>query len=111
MHVFQVRVLVEYHQRAFPFQVSHHARHAVLRRYRDQHACVVGHQVTLDDLDPLVPAQLAEVLSDILSQLVVDGFAPILRREHDAVLAHPLRVGQAMRFLNHSRPHLSRSDS
>lgn len=40
-----VRVPVEYHQRALPLQVTHHAGHAVLRRYRQQHVDVVGHQV------------------------------------------------------------------
>lgn len=53
---------------------------------------------------PLVPAQLADDLPDVLSQLVVDGFAPILRCEHDAALAHPLRVRQAVGFLGHGRP-------
>ncbi len=32
----------------------------------------------------------------------VDDFAPILRREHDVVLAHPLRVRQAVGLLGHT---------
>ena len=103
----QVRVPVEYHQRALALQVSHHARHAVFRRYGHQHVHVVGHQVPLYYLDALVLAELPEYLPYVLPDLVVDDFAPILRREHDVVLAHPLRVRQAVRFLRHGLHTLS----
>lgn len=106
--VLHVRVPVEYHQRALPLQVAHHARHAVLRRYRQQHVDVVGHQVPLDDLYPLVLAELPEDLPKVGPYLVVDDFAPILRREHDVVLAHPLRVRQAVGLLGHTPPPPSR---
>ena len=105
--VLQVRVPVEYHQRALALQVSHHARHAVFRRYGHQHVHVVGHQVPLYYLDALVLAELPEYLPYVLPDLVVDDFAPILRREHDVVLAHPLRVRQAVRFLRHGLHTLS----
>ena len=105
--VLQVRVPVEYHQRALALQVSHHARHAVFRRYSHQHVRVVGHQVPLYYLDALVLAELPEYLPYVLPDLVVDDFAPILRREHDVVLAHPLRVRQAVRFLRHGLHTLS----
>ena len=103
----QVRVPVEYHQRALALQISHHARHAVFRRYGHQHVHVVGHQVPLYYLDALVLAELPEYLPYVLPDLVVDDFAPILRREHDVVLAHPLRVRQAVRFLRHGLHALS----
>lgn len=106
--VLHVRVLVEYHQRALPLQVAHHARYAVLRRYRQQHVDVVRHQVPLDDLYPLVLAELPEDLPKVGPYLVVDDFAPILRREHDVVLAHPLRVRQAVGLLGHTPPPPSR---
>ncbi len=105
--VLQVRVPVEYHQRALALQVSHHARHAVFRRYGHQHVHVVGHQVPLYDLDALVLAELPGYLPYVLPDLVVDDLAPILRREHDVVLAHPLRVRQAVRFLRHGLHTLS----
>ena len=105
--VLQARVPVEYHQRALALQVSHHARHAVFRRYGHQHVHVVGHQVPLYDLDSLVFAEPPEYLPYVLPDLVVDDFAPILRREHDAALAHPLRVRQAVRFLRHGLHALS----
>ena len=106
--VLHVRVPVEYHQRALPLQVAHDARDAVLRRDRQQHVHVVGHQVPLDYLDPLVLAQLPEDLPKVGPYLVVDDFAPILRREHDVVLAHPLRVRQAVGLLGHTPPPPSR---
>ena len=99
--VLEVGVPVEYHQRALPLQVAHDARDAVLRRNRQQHVHVVGHQVPLDYLDPPVLAQLPEDLPYVAPDLVVDHFAPILRREHDVVLAHPLRVGKAVGLLGH----------
>ena len=103
----QARVPVEYHQRALALQVSHHARHAAFRRYGHQHMHVVGHLVPLHYLDALVLAELPEYLPYVLPDLVVDDFAPILRREHDVVLAHPLRVRQAVRFLRHGLHTLS----
>ena len=51
---------------------------------------LVGHQVPLDYLHPLVPAQVAEYLAQRIPVLAVYQFAPILRCEHDVVLAHPL---------------------
>ena len=108
--VLQIRVLVEYHQRALPLEIAHHARYAVLRRYQHQHVHVVGHQVPLDYLDALVLAEPPQDLADVVPDLVVDDFAPILRREHDVVLAHPLRVRQAVVLLGHGHHHLSDSD-
>ena len=99
--VLQVGVPVEYHQRALPLQVAHDARDAVLRRDRQQHVHAVGHQVPLDHLDPLVPARLPEDLPYVAPDLAADRFAPILRREHDAVPAHPLRAGKAVGLLGH----------
>ena len=99
--VLEVGVPVEYHQRALPLQVAHDARDAVLRRDRQQHVHVVGHQVPLDYLDALVLAELPEYLPYVLPDLVVYDLPPVLRREHDVVFAHPLRVRQAVRLLCH----------
>ena len=108
--VLHVRVPVEDHQRALALQVAHHAGHAVLRRYREQHVHVVGHQVPLDYLYPLVLAELPEDLPKVGPDLVVDHFPSILRREHDVVLAHPLRVRQAVGLLGHMPHHPSISE-
>ena len=99
--VLEVRVLVEHHQRALALEVPHEARHRQLGRYAHQHMHVVGHQVPLDDLDPLVPAQLPEYLTQRVSVLVVYSLSPILRCGHDMVLAHPLRVRQAVSLICH----------
>lgn len=106
--VLHVRVLAEYHQRALSPQAAHHARYAVLRRYRQQHVDAVGHQVPLDDLYPLVLAELPEDLPEVGPYLVVDDLAPILWRERDVALAHPLRVRQAVGLLGHTPPPTSR---
>ena len=108
--VLHVRMPVEDHQRALALQVAHHAGHAVLRRYREQHVHVVGHQVPLDYLYPLVLAELPEDLPEVGPDLVVDHFPSILRREHDVVLAHPLRVRQAVGLLGHTPHHPSVSE-
>ena len=94
--VLEVGALVEHHERALALEVAHEAGHADLGRYADQHVDVVGHQVPLDYLHPLVPAQVAEYLAQRIPVLAVYQFAPILRCEHDVVLAHPLRVRQAV---------------
>ena len=104
--VLQVGVPVEYHQLALALQVPHDRRHAVLGRYGEQHVDMVGHEVPLYYLDPLVAAQLPDDLAYIGPYLVVDDFAPILRREHDVVLAHPLRVRKAVGLVGHGRPPL-----
>ena len=108
--VLEVGVLVEHHERALALEVAHEAGHADLGRYADQHVDVVGHQVPLDYLHPLVPAQVAEYLAQRIPVLAVYQFAPILRCEHDVVLAHPLRVRQAIGLLSHSHHHLYDSD-
>ncbi len=92
---------VEYHQRALPLQVAHDARDTALRRDRQQHVHVVEHQAPLDYLDPLVLAQLPEDLPYVAPDLAADHLAPILRREHDVVPVHPLRVGKAVGLLGH----------
>ena len=98
--VLEVRVLVEHHERALALQVPHEARDADLGRDADQHVHVVRHQVPLDYLDALVPAEVAENLPEGFPVLVIDHLSPILRSEHD-VLAHPLRVRQAVRLVCH----------
>ena len=100
---FRFGVPVEDHERALALQAAHHARHAVLRRYRRQHAHMVGHEVPLYYLDALVLAEPPQDLPYVGPDLAVDGLSPILRREHDVLLAHPLRVRKAVGFVGHSR--------
>ena len=107
--VLQARVFVEYHQRILPLEIAHHTRYAVLRRYRHQHVYMVEHQVPLNYLDALVLAKPSQDLANVIPDLVVDDFAPILRHEHDVALTHPFHVRQAVGILGHSH-HLSDSD-
>lgn len=87
----------------YPFRHSppHDRRHAVLGRNRQQHVDAVGHEVPLYYLDPLAAAQLPEDLPYVEPHLAVGSFLPILRREHDVVLAHPLRVRKAVGLVGH----------
>ena len=50
---------------------------------------------------PLPHAKLPEDLPKVLAVLVVDRLPPILRREHDVVLARPFRVREAVGLLGH----------
>ena len=54
-------------------------------------------------LDALVLAEPPHDLPYVGPDLAVDGLSPILRREHDVVLAHPLRARKAVGFVGHSR--------
>jgi len=80
--------------RALAFDVADHLRHRVLRRDRDQHVHVVGHQMPLLDGTPLVLRKRSQELTDMSTQRSVENLAPIFWNEHDVVLALPLRVVQ-----------------
>lgn len=54
-------------------------------------------------LDAFVFAQASKYLADARPYLIVDNFAPILRCEHDTVLADPFRVRQAVCLLRQIR--------
>ena len=97
--VLQVRVLVEDHQARLAFQVPHEARHRELRGYPYKHVYVVRHRVGLDYLDPFVHAAPPDVLPDVGPQRREDRLPPVFRREHDVVLAVPLRVRKAGDFV------------
>ena len=60
---------------------------------------MVGHQVSLDDLYPLVLTELPEDLPKVGPYVFAGDFAPILRREQDVEFAHPLCVQQAVGLL------------
>ena len=94
--VLQVGALVEDHERTLALQVAHHARHAVLRRYRQQHVHMVGHEVPLYYLDALVLAKPPQDLPYVGPDLAVDGLSPILRREHDVVTVADKRALKLM---------------
>jgi len=97
--VLQVRVLVEDHRARLAFQVPHEARDGELRGYPYKHVYVVGHRVGLYYLDPFAHAASSDVLPDVRAELREDRLPPVFRREHDVVLAVPLRVRKAGDFV------------
>ena len=99
--VFQVRVLIKYHQCALPLQISHKVRHRYLGRYADQHMYMARHQMPFQYLYSLVPAQLSQYLSYAFPILIVDDFSPILRCKDYVILAQLFCVRQTVFFVRH----------
>ena len=97
--VFQVRVLVEYHEARLAFQVPHEARDGELRGYAHKHVYVIGHRVRLDDVDAFVHAASPDVFPDVGAKLGVNRLPPVLRGEHDMVFAIPFGVRQTRHFV------------
>ena len=67
------RGVIKDHERALALEVAHHARHAVLRRYRQLHVRMVGHEVPLYYLDALVLAEPPQDLPYVGPDLAVDS--------------------------------------
>lgn len=82
----------------------------ILERHRRQYVDMVRHEVPLDYLDDLILAEPPENLPYVPPDLPAYRFPPMLRREYDVVFAHPLRVREALGFLDHSRPPPFHSD-
>jgi hypothetical protein len=74
--------------RAFPFQVSDHLSHRILRRDRYQEMHMVWHQMSFVKYNAEVPPDLPK------QQLLA-----VLRRDYDMVLALPCRVVQMITIL------------
>src|SRR5712691_8315540 len=74
--------------RALSLDEPDHLRHRVLRRYRDEHVHVIGHQMPL--LYPAFPllGQPSENLPKVLPQLPIQRAPSALRYEHHVVFAH-----------------------
>ena len=90
--ILQIRMPIEHHQRAFPFQVSHERRHTDLRWYAHQHVHMVWHQMPFYNLYAFVCAKIMQDLSQIFLVLIVDYFSSILWRKDDMVLAQPFSM-------------------
>ena len=87
--VLQVCMPVENHQAAFPFQVPHHIRDAILWRKTYQHMDMVGARLRFDDLYSFLLTQLPEYLPYILFDLAVHHHPAILWRKHYMILTSP----------------------
>ena len=72
-----------------------------------QHVDVVGHQVPLQQVDPLLPAQVPQDLSDLPAELAVRHPLAVLWHDHHVVLpvlALPPDVGLALPVFAHDGP-------
>src|ERR1700728_585150 len=81
---------------ALALDEPHHLRYRILRRDRQQHMDVVGHQVALLHPALLLASQLPEHLAKVYPQLTVQGPSSALRDEHHVVFALPRRVAQTL---------------
>ena len=72
--------------------VPDHLRHAVLRRHLHQHVDMVRHHVPLQHPAFFLLRQPPEFPPQLLSYLPVQLFLPVLRYEHDMILAFILRM-------------------
>src|SRR5512133_2366558 len=78
--------------------------HAVLGRDAQAQVDVVGHRMPLHQLDPSLTAQLPQDHADLAPQPSVEDATPILRYDHDVVLAVPPHMGQVLPLV-HRLPH------
>src|SRR5262249_49676207 len=89
--------------RALALAVPDDVRDRVLRRDRDHHVHVVGHEVPLLDPAFLLLRKRPEDLAQMATQLAVEHLPPALRDEHDVVLALPFRMVETV-VLVHLEP-------
>ena len=73
-----------------------HLGHRILRRDRDQHVHMIGHQVPFLDLRLLLRGQLAEHLAEVPAKLQVQRLCSTLRDEDDVVFAVPRCVASGL---------------
>src|SRR3954466_7269693 len=64
-------------------------RHCIFRRDRYQHVHMIPHDMTFYDTTFFLLGQIAEYLPQVLPQLPVRRFSPILRNEHHVIFALP----------------------
>ena len=89
--VLQFSELLVQHRTALPFQVSHKARHRILRRNLYQHMHMVRAHFCLYDLHMLPLTQLPQNLSHRQPLFFIKYLSPIFRGKYYVILAVPLR--------------------
>ena len=90
--VFQIRVPVENHQRAFALQVTHELRHADVWRDTQKHVDMIRTCFGFENLHVLLFTQLTEYPPNIALQLPIYRLSTIFRCKYDMVLAIPITV-------------------
>ena len=78
--------------RALALDKAHHLGNRVLRRDRNHHMDVVGHQMPFLDPALFLFGQSAEHLPEVAAQLRIQRLATAFGNEHDVVFALPFAV-------------------
>jgi len=82
---------------ALPLDEPDHLGHRILRRDRDQHVHMIGHQVPCLDLRLFLRGQPAEHLAEVPPKLQVQRLCSALRDEDDVVFCSPTLCGLRLR--------------
>src|SRR5579863_8423552 len=85
---------------ALTLQKPDRVRHAVLRRNAQAQVDMVGPRVPFQQLDSSLTAQIPKDRPDLMPQSSVEDFPPVLRYNHNVVLALPPHMGQALPFVH-----------
>src|SRR5882757_9096107 len=80
------------------FDEANHLRNGILRRDRDHHVNMIGHQMSLLDPALLLLGQPTEYLPKILPQLDVQRLSSALRNENNVVFTSNSHFGFAVDF-------------
>ena len=78
--------------RTLPLDETDHLLHRILRRNRNQHVDVIGHQMPLLNPALLLRGQFSEHLAQMAPQLLVQRPAAALGDKHYVIFALPLGV-------------------
>ncbi len=87
--VLQIRMPVEDHQAALPFQVPHDFRYTVFRRDCYIQMDVIPQCRCFNDLNAFPTAQRSDNLPYICRYLLINRLSSVLRREDDVVFTIP----------------------
>ena len=90
--ILQICVLIEYHQRTFPFQVAHEICHTDFRRDGHQHVDMIRHQMPFQNLNPFIFAEALQNFFYTFTELCEDYFPSIFWSKDDMILAQPFRM-------------------
>ena len=105
------RQLPRYAYRARARDTAHHITHRMFRWNADANMHMIGHQVPFYDLAILLPRELAQHLSEMLSYRSKYRFLAPLRYEHYVIFTVPARVRQALVLFHGMLPFLGRIGS
>ncbi len=82
---FSLTVYPGYVDRALPLYIPHNLRYGVLRRYRNQHVHMIGHQMALLYPALLLFGQSVKYLTKVTPQLPIQRSAPAFRNKYKMI--------------------------